>query len=302
MMKNAPVRRAGPEKNGSRRRRPVKSLGQHFLADGIVVGKIAEAAMLTKDDLVIEIGPGRGAVTAELCRRAGRVAAVEIDRHLAAELEAALSFYGNFSMINADILKTDIRELIEAEKAKAPEIKAPVVKIVSNLPYYITTPIIMKILEASSPEGPEPAMLILMMQKEVAVRIAASPGGKDYGVLSVAARYYTVPEVLFTVPPSSFIPVPGVESAVIRMTLNRTPPAEISDEKYFFRVVKAAFGQRRKTLVNALYNSGAFKAGKNEIAGLVEALGKKPDIRGETLSITDFARLAEMLSKLERSS
>jgi len=272
--------------------RPVKSLGQNFLTDEGFILKIADSALIEKEDLVIEIGPGTGSMTKELCKRAMRVAAIEIDRHLIPVLEHNLSCMDNITVINRDVLKSDISAIIAEEKSKCHStVKS--VKVVANLPYYITTPIIMKFLE----EEPGVDMMVFMVQKEVAERMAAKPGGKDYGALSVAVQYYSEPELLFNVPPHCFYPQPGVDSSVVRLVINQTPPVQLIDKELFFKTVKAAFGQRRKTLLNALYNSNYFMRSKEEIKEILNMLGIDDNDRGEVLSIQQFACLANELSR-----
>ncbi len=295
-----------------RRIKPFKSLGQHFLTDSSYTDKIIEAADLTKEDIVIEIGPGSGAMTGKLCEAAGRVVAIEIDRRFLPTLEKAVSGAENVDIIFADVLKTDLNQLITDSRirlAMDAGIKNPVVKVVANLPYYITTPIVMKILEGDMNEGninmeninkeaytgPIPSMLLLMMQKEVAERITASPGGREYGVLSVITQYFTIPEIRFIVPSAAFYPRPAVDSAVVRMVVRKKPPVEVADKAYLFKLIKAAFGQRRKTLQNAIYNSGMTGLSKEEIAASAVSAGISAGSRAETLSIAQFAKLAEIL-------
>lgn len=270
--------------------KPTKSLGQNFLINESVVSDILDAAEISEEDLVIEIGPGLGAMTTEIANRAGNVVAVEIDKNLIPILHAYLDSYGNVKIINNDILKIDINtEIInEYRKASQQDLK---VKVVSNLPYYITTPIIMKLLE----EGVEADAMIFMVQLEVAERMCANPGGKEYGALSVAIRYYAEPEMLFTVSPNSFVPQPNVDSAVVRLMVRDRPYVETSDRKIFFKTVKAAFGQRRKTLVNALSNSGYFNISKERIREILISLGLNENVRGEVLTIELFAKLANIL-------
>lgn len=265
--------------------RPTKSLGQNFLADEGVVGKIVEGALVEKGDLVIEIGPGLGGMTALLAERAGRVAAVEIDRRLMPVLEDRLSEYDNAVLLNEDILELDIKSRIIGPWSGGLN---GTVKIIGNLPYYITTPIIMKLLE----EDPGIGLMVFMVQKEVAERMAAKPGSKKYGALSVAVQYYSTPEIFMTVPPDCFIPQPEVDSAVVRMEVYKVPPVTLQSREAFFKIVKAAFGQRRKTLVNALSNSGYFTADKGQILAELVNVGLGENQRGETLSIMQFAQLA----------
>lgn len=266
-----------------------KSLGQNFLTDGDAIGRIVDAAEVEDGDLVIEIGPGIGNMTAELAERAGRVVAVEIDKHLIPALSENLKPFSNVTVINKDILKVDIGEIISGASGSNREgsgLKS--VKVVANLPYYITTPIIMKLLE----ENPGINAMVFMIQKEVAERMTAKPGGKDYGALSVAVQYYSQPEKVFDVPPHCFIPQPDVDSTVIRLKVLETPSVKLLSRELFFKVVKASFGQRRKTLVNALSNSGYFIEKKEEIKSILGNIGVNENQRGETLSIMQFAELA----------
>ena len=271
---------------------PSKSLGQNFLIDQGILKSIVQAAELTKEDVVLEIGPGLGSLTAELAESAGSVLAVEIDKRLVPILRETLKGYDNIRIINADILQLD-------PAAEFGDVSPGRLKIVANLPYYITTPVIMKLLES----GIKAKTMVLMVQKEVADRMKASPGGKDYGALSVAVQYYSKPSVVQEVPPQSFIPKPEVYSSVIKLELYDKPPVELYDEMLFFRLVKAAFGQRRKTLVNALNNAGYFSLDKEEIKGMLEKTGIGEKQRGETLSLEQFAQLANLIFKgTERKS
>lgn len=271
------------------RLQPAKSLGQNFLADGNILIKIADAAEISKDDLVLEVGPGLGGLTAYLAERAGMVVAVEIDRRLLPVLRETLKDYTNIKIINGDILRLNIKDELDAAVAAREDGFAPAaLKIVANLPYYITTPVVMALLES----GLRVKTMVFMVQKEVADRMRADPGGKDYGALSVAVQYYSKPSVVLAVPPHSFVPQPDVDSAVIRLDVYEKPPVELCDTKLFFRVVKAAFGQRRKTLVNALNNAGCFNLGKEQIKELLAKGGIGENQRGETLSIAQFAQLS----------
>ncbi|HML89335.1 MAG TPA: 16S rRNA (adenine(1518)-N(6)/adenine(1519)-N(6))-dimethyltransferase RsmA [Methylomusa anaerophila] len=255
-----------------------KKLGQNFLIDGSVVAGIVSAAKVSPGDAVLEIGPGIGTLTQGLAEAGADVTAVELDRRLLTVLAKTLAGYENVKILQGDILKIDIsREIIGGNYKNY--------KVVANLPYYITTPIIMKLLEDRLPIE----LLVTMVQKEVAERMVAQPGGKDYGALSVAVQYYTVPEIMVVVPPASFIPPPAVESAVIRCTVRQEPPVQLFDEKYFFRVVKAAFAQRRKTLSNALKAAGLTKTLVDDILNSTGIDGKR---RGEQLSQAEFAALA----------
>jgi len=274
--------------------RTSKSLGQNFLIDNTIIKHIVESAQVSTDDMVIEVGPGIGSMTVELASRAGRLIAVEIDRHLIPALMENLTDFGNVEIINEDILKMDIDDLIATQTEKLRGVFKPgKVKVVANLPYYITTPIIMKFLEESTSIN----KFVFMVQKEVADRILAQPGSKDYGALSVAVQYYCKPERVFDVPPHCFIPQPGVISTVVRLNAYDKPPVDVIDRKMFFKVVKASFGQRRKTLVNALYNSGYFNMNKEEIKEMLGNMDIDENRRGETLSIMQFAKLANSFSE-----
>jgi 16S rRNA (adenine1518-N6/adenine1519-N6)-dimethyltransferase len=273
--------------------RPTKAFGQNFLTDTWVLQNIAEAAELTPNDTVLEIGPGLGSLTSWLAEDAGFVVAVEIDNRLVPVLHDLLIAYRNVHIINADILKLDLKKEL-APFMTADDGTPRTLKVVANLPYYITTPVIMKLLE----NGLEAECMVFMVQKEVARRMMAEPGGKDYGALTVAVRYYSAPSIIMDVPPHCFIPQPDVDSSVIRLDLYKTPPVELKDKDLFFKVVKAAFGQRRKTLVNALNNAGYIGADKEQIRILLEKTGIDEKQRGETLSISQFAQLANHLYEL----
>ena len=260
--------------------RLTKSLGQNFLTDESVVKRIVDTAEITSEDLVMEIGPGIGSMTGELAARAGRVVAVEIDRHLIPVLKENLKEFSNLEIINEDIMKVNVKSITGTEHNMAQ-------KVVANLPYYITTPIIMKLLE----EENDIELMVFMVQKEVAQRMVAKPGGKDYGALSVGVQYYAQPERVFDVPPHCFIPQPEVDSTIIKLKKNKTPPVNLKDKDMFFKVIKAAFGQRRKTLLNALTNSGGFNKTKEEIREILLGLNIDENARGETLSIEQFASL-----------
>jgi len=274
--------------------RLTKSLGQNFLIDNNIVRKIVDSARIGSGDLVIEVGSGIGNMTSEIAQRAGKVIAIEIDRRLIGALTENMKSFDNVHIINNDILKLDIkRDILSIEDNESSGFVPEHIKVVANLPYYITTPIIMKFLE----ETEDIDMLVLMVQKEVADRMVAKPGGKDYGMLSVAVQYYSTPEKIFDVPPGCFVPPPEVHSTVIRLDINKEPPVKVDDKEMFFKVVKAAFGQRRKTLVNALYNSGCFNFGKDKIKLILESLGISENLRGETLTITQFAQLANSFSR-----
>ncbi|MBP1587425.1 MAG: 16S rRNA (adenine(1518)-N(6)/adenine(1519)-N(6))-dimethyltransferase RsmA [Clostridia bacterium] len=276
--------------------RPKKNLGQNFLNDMNIVRKILFVAETSGNDAVIEVGPGLGIMTRELAGSAGLVVAVEIDKSLMPRLQPLAEEFPNVRLINRDILKTDVRrDIIDAfvsGSAGASGQPLDKVKVVANLPYYITTPIIMKFLEDNSGDVDS---MVIMVQKEVAERMVASPGGKDYGAMTVTVNYYSVPEIQFIVPPSCFTPRPGVDSAVIRLTMRKTPPFELKDEKYFFDVVRAAFSQRRKTLANALANAPCVGVPREAVSQALEALGKDPLARGETLSPREFGELSNRL-------
>ena len=262
-----------------------KSLGQNFLTDSNVVSRIVDTAEITEDDLVIEIGPGIGSMTGELASRAGRVIAVEIDKHLIPALEDNLKDFSNLEIINEDIMKVSVKAVTENRQNMR-------LKVVANLPYYITTPIIMKLLE----EDNDIELMVFMVQKEVAQRMVAKPGGKDYGALSVAVQYYAQPEKVFDVPPHCFIPQPEVDSTIVKLKKNKKPPVILKDKDMFFKVVKAAFGQRRKTLLNALANSEALSRSKEEVREILSAVNIDENVRGETLSMEQFAALANEFS------
>ena len=270
-----------------------KKFGQNFLIDPHVLEKIVDAADIGKDDLVLEIGPGIGTVTQYLCEAARQVIAVEIDRKLIKILKDTLSAYDNVEVINEDILKVDIAKLVEEKNNGKP------IKVVSNLPYYITTPIIMTLLEKRVPVTD----MTLMMQEEVARRMQAAPGNKDYGALSLAVQYYSVPYIAAFVPQNCFMPRPNVGSAVVNLKCHKKPPVEVIDEVLMFKLIKASFAQRRKTLQNGLTNSAELDFTKEEITEAIlkmqKLLGMKqnPLIRGETLTLKEFACLSDILSK-----
>jgi len=263
-----------------------KSLGQNFLVDANVLLKIVEAAELDPTKGALEIGPGIGALTEQLARAAGRVAAIELDRRLIPILEELLAPYGNVEIVHGDALKLDLKRLIAERFAGLAR-----VSVVANLPYYVTTPILMKLLEDRLPLE----HIVVMVQKEVAERMTAPPGGKDYGSLSVAVRYFAEPEIICTVPRGVFVPPPNVDSAVVRLRLRDRPPVDVRDEAMFFRVVHAAFAQRRKTLANNL-TALLGKERRQEAAALPAACGIDPGRRGETLSLEEFAALANRLA------
>lgn len=263
-----------------------KKFGQNFLIDTHVLDKIIRAAGITRDDTVLEIGPGIGTMTQYLACAAGKVIAVEIDRALIPILEDTLSGYENVRVINGDILQVDIAKLAEEENAGRP------LQVVANLPYYITTPIIMGLFENHVPVK----NITVMVQKEVAARMQAGPGTKDYGALSLAVQYYADPYIVANVPPNCFMPRPKVGSAVIRLKRHEKATVEVLDEKLMFRIIRASFNQRRKTLVNGLKNSAELNFSKEAVEEAVLALGKGASVRGETLTLAEFARLSDILS------
>ena len=262
-----------------------KKFGQNFLIDAHVLDKIIAAAGVTADDMVLEIGPGIGTMTQYLAERARQVTAVEIDTNLIPILKETLSDYDNVTVINEDILKVDIKKLAEEYNAGKP------IKVVANLPYYITTPIIMGLFESGVPID----NITVMVQKEVADRMQVGPGSKDYGALSLAVQYYAEPYIVANVPPNCFIPRPNVGSAVIRLTRHQTPPVEVKDGELMFKLIRASFNQRRKTLLNGLNNSPELSFGKEQIAAAIEQLGVSAAVRGEALTLEQFARLSDLL-------
>lgn len=264
-----------------------KKFGQNFLIDEHVLDKIIRAAEITKDDYVLEIGPGIGTMTQYLACAAREVTAVEIDRALIPILEDTLKEYDNVSIINEDILKVDIAALAKEKNGGRP------IKVVANLPYYITTPIIMGLFESHVPLE----SITVMVQKEVADRMQVGPGTKDYGALSLAVQYYAEPYIVANVPPNCFMPRPAVGSAVIRLTRHQKPPVEVMDEKLMFRLIRASFNQRRKTLANGLKNSGELNLSKEVITAAIEKLRKGSSVRGETLDLEEFARLANIIKE-----
>ena len=265
-----------------------KRFGQNFLIDPHVLEKIVEAAGVTKDDFVLEIGPGIGTMTQYLCENAREVTAVEIDTNLIPILEDTLSAYDNVTVINQDILKLDIAKLAMERNGGKP------IKVVANLPYYITTPIIMGLFESHVPID----SITVMVQKEVAERMQAGPGTKDYGALSLAVQYYSEAEITANVPPNCFMPRPKVGSAVIRLTCHQEPPVKVVDEKFFFRVIRASFNQRRKTLQNGLGNDAGLPVTKQQTAEALRQMGLSETIRGEALSLEQFAELSNILKNL----
>lgn len=264
-----------------------KKFGQNFLIDTHVLEKIIAAADVTKDDFVLEIGPGIGTMTQYLCEHARAVAAVEIDKNLIPILGDTLGAYDNVEIINQDILKVDIKKLAEEKNGGRP------IKVVANLPYYITTPIIMGLFESHVPID----SITVMVQKEVADRMQVGPGTKDYGALSLAVQYYAAPEIVAIVPPNCFMPRPNVGSAVIRLTRHKELPVQVEDEKLMFRIIRASFNQRRKTLANGLKNSGELTLSKEVIEESITELGVPVTIRGEALSLAQFAELSNIILK-----
>lgn len=262
-----------------------KKFGQNFLIDTTVLDRIISSAEITKEDCVLEIGPGIGTMTQYLAERAGSVVAVEIDKALIPILEETLQDYDNVTVINDDILKVDINRLVEEKNGGHP------IKVVANLPYYITTPIIMGLFESRVPLK----SITIMVQKEVADRMQVGPGTKDYGALSLAVQYYAKPEIVANVPPNCFIPRPNVGSAVIRLTRYEEPLVQVKDEKKMFALIRASFNQRRKTLVNGLGNAGLPGITKESAAAALAQMGLSPTVRGEALTLEQFARLSDLL-------
>ena len=266
-----------------------KKFGQNFLIDTHVLDKIISAAEITKDDLVVEIGPGIGTMTQYLACAAREVVAIEIDKMLIPILQDTLSAYDNVTIINEDVLKVDLNKLAEEKNGGRP------VKIVANLPYYITTPIIMGLFENHVPLH----SITVMVQKEVADRMRMGPGTKDYGALSLAVQYYAEPYLVANVPQNCFMPRPKIGSAVIRLTVHEKPPVTVGDEKLMFRLIRASFNQRRKTLANGLNNSPELNFSKEQIAAAIEKLGVSPSIRGEALTLKEFAQLTDIFHEME---
>nr|WP_302594286.1 16S rRNA (adenine(1518)-N(6)/adenine(1519)-N(6))-dimethyltransferase RsmA [uncultured Acetatifactor sp.] len=262
-----------------------KKYGQNFLIDPNVLDRVVRAADITAEDCVLEIGPGIGTMTQRLAERAGKVAAVEIDRNLIPILEETLAPYPNVTIINEDILKLDLRQLAEEMWEGRP------MKVVANLPYYITTPIVMGLLEGEALLH----SITVMVQREVADRMQAGPGTKDYGALSLAVQYYARPEIVANVPPNCFLPRPNVGSAVIRLTRYEEPPVQVADEKKLFALIRASFNQRRKTLANSLGNAAGLKVSREQVTGALEELGLPATIRGEALTLEQFAALGNLL-------
>ncbi len=262
-----------------------KKYGQNFLVDTHVLEKIMDAAQITKEDCVVEIGPGIGTMTQYLAERAGEVVAVEIDKNLIPILEDTLSEYDNVTIINDDILKVDLNRIVEEKNQGKP------VKVVANLPYYITTPIIMGLFENHVPLK----SITIMVQKEVADRMQVGPGTKDYGALSLAVQYYAKPEIVAIVPPNCFIPRPNVGSAVIRLTRYEETPVKVKDEKFMFSLIRASFNQRRKTLANGLSNAQNLHFSREKVTEALEKMGLSATIRGEALTLEQFAQLSDLL-------
>lgn len=266
-----------------------KKFGQNFLIDPHVLDKIIRAAGVTKDDFVLEIGPGIGTLTQYLAETARQVMAVEIDVNLIPILNETLGGYGNVSVMNEDILKVDINKMAEEHNGGQP------IKVVANLPYYITTPIIMGLFENHVPVE----SITVMVQKEVADRMQAGPGSKDYGALSLAVQYYAEAYIAANVPPNCFIPRPNVGSAVIRLTRHKKPPVYVADEGLLFSLIRASFNQRRKTLLNGLNNSAHISYSKEQIQEGIAHIGQPPSVRGEALTLEQFGKLANYFSDLQ---
>lgn len=268
-----------------------KKFGQNFLIDDHVLTKIMDGANVTKDDFVLEIGPGIGTMTQYLAERARQVLAVEIDTKLLPILEETLAPYDNVEVLNNDILKVDMNEIANKYNNGKP------IKVVANLPYYITTPIIMGLFESGVPID----NITVMVQKEVADRMQVGPGTKDYGALSLAVQYYAEPYIIANVPPNCFIPRPNVGSAVIRLTRHQEPPVQVKDEKLMFRIIRASFNQRRKTLQNGLNNAQDLSFSKEEIVRAIESIGLKATVRGEALTLEEFAKLSDALCEIHET-
>lgn len=266
-----------------------KKFGQNFLIDSNVLESIIRGAEITKDDFVLEIGPGIGTMTQYLCEAARQVVAVEIDKMLIPILEDTLSEYDNVEVINQDVLKVDIKSLAEEKNNGKP------IKVAANLPYYITTPIIMGLFESGVPID----SITIMVQKEVADRMQTGPGSKDYGALSLAVQYYATAKVILNVSATCFMPRPNVDSAVIKLTRHKEPTVNVVDEKLMFKIIRASFNQRRKTLVNGLKNSPELSFSKEQIVKAIEKIGKPETIRGEALTLEEFAELANAFTELK---
>ena len=268
-----------------------KKYGQNFLIDTHVLDKIISAAQIGPEDFVVEVGPGIGTMTQYLAYKAGRVAAIEIDKALIPILEDTLSGYDNVTILNEDVLKVDLCRLAEEENGGRP------IKVVANLPYYITTPIIMGLFESHVPVE----SITVMVQKEVADRMRTGPGSKDYGALSLAVQYYARPDLIANVPPNCFIPRPRVGSAVVRLTRHEKPPVEAENEAYLFQLIRASFQQRRKTLVNGLNHAADVLVPKEKFEEALKKMGLTPDIRGEALTLSQFAELANLTWELQKT-
>lgn len=262
-----------------------KKFGQNFLTDGSILDKIIESAQISREDCVLEIGPGIGTMTQRLAEEAGEVVAVEIDKNLIPVLRDTLAAYDNVTVINADILKTDLNKIAAEHNGGRP------IKVVANLPYYITTPIIMALFEKHVPLH----SVTVMVQKEVADRMRVGPGTKDYGALSLAVQYYAKPEVVTRVPAACFMPRPNVDSTVIRLVRYEEPPVKVEDEEWLFAVIRASFNQRRKTLANGLANAGNLGVGRQQAEEALSAMGLSPSVRGEALTLEQFADLSNRL-------
>ena len=266
-----------------------KKYGQNFLIDTSVLERIIAAAQITKDDCVLEIGPGIGTMTQYLAEAARQVVAVEIDKALIPILEDTLSEYDNVTVINEDVLKLDVRQVAEGMNGGKP------VKVVANLPYYVTTPIIMGLFESGAPID----SITIMVQKEVADRMQVGPGTKDYGALSLAVQYYAKPEIVANVPPNCFMPRPNVGSAVIKLTRHAEPPVKVQDENYLFALIRASFNQRRKTLANGLSNAPELKLTREGVTQALEKMQLPATIRGEALTLEQFAELSNLLKNFD---
>ena len=261
-----------------------KKFGQNFLIDNHILDKIIDAAELTRDDCVLEIGPGIGTMTQRLAEEAGEVIAVEIDKNLIPILNETLADYDNVTVLNEDILKADIHKIVEEHGGRP-------VKVVANLPYYITTPIIMALFESHVPLR----SVTIMVQKEVADRMCVGPGTKEYGALSLAVQYYAKPEIITKVPAACFMPKPNVDSTVIRLTRYEKPPVEARDEAWLFAIIRAAFNQRRKTLANSIANAANININRQQVEAVLAEMGLPAMIRGETLTLEQFAELSDRL-------
>lgn len=264
-----------------------KKFGQNFLINTSILEEIIDAAEITREDFVLEIGPGIGTMTQYLAEAAREVVAVEIDTKLIPILQDTLKEYDNVTVLNEDILKVDIRKIAEEKNGGKP------IKVVANLPYYITTPIIMGLFESEVPLD----SITVMVQKEVADRMQVGPGTKDYGALSLAVQYYAEPYIVANVPPNCFIPRPAVGSAVIRLTRYQEKPVKVNDASFMFKIIRASFNQRRKTLQNGLYNSSELRIPKEKTVAALEEMGLTPTIRGEKLSLEEFAQLSDILGR-----